>query len=65
MEPDLVALGRPEAAALLGPDVDDRRAGQRQRPPERLEQRVQVVPGHDPDVGDPEVLEQLARAGRS
>ena len=32
VEPDLVGLGRPVAAALLGPDVDDRRAGQRRAP---------------------------------
>ena len=37
-----VSAGR-IATALLRPDVDDRRAGQRQRPPERLEQRVEVV----------------------
>ena len=63
MEADLVGLGRPIAATLLGPDVDDRRPGQRQRAPERLEERVEVVPRHDADVGDPEVLEQLAGLG--
>ena len=47
VEADLVGLGRPEAAALLGPDVDDRRPGQVQRAAQRLEQGVQVVAGHD------------------
>ena len=63
VEPDLVALGGSEAAALLGPDVDDGRSGQRQRTPERLEQRVQVMTRDDPDVGHPEVLEQLPGLG--
>ena len=63
MEPDLVGFGRAEAAALLGPDVDDRRAGQVERPAERLEQRVEVVARHEADVGDAEVLEQLAGLG--
>ena len=36
---------------------------QLERPAERLEQRVQVVAGHDADVGDAEVLEQLAGLG--
>ena len=63
MEPDLVGLGRREAAALLGPDVDDDRALQRERPAERREQRLEVVAGHDADVGDAEILEQLARLG--
>ena len=61
MEADLVGLGRPVAATLLGPDVHDRRPGQRERRAQRLDQRVQVVAGHDADVGDPEVLEQLPR----
>ena len=65
VEPDLVGLGRAEAATLLGPDVDDGRTGQRERPPERLEQRVHVVPGDDADVGDPEVLEELSRLGEA
>ena len=63
MEPDLVGLGGPEAAALLGPDMDDRRAGQVQGPAQGLQQGVHVVAGHDPDVGEPQVLEQLARLG--
>ena len=65
MEADLVGLGRPEATALLGPDVDDGRSGQHQRATQGHEQRVQVVPGDDPDVGDPEVLEQLTRLGEA
>ena len=65
MEPHLVLDRRPEAAALLRPDVDDRRPGQRERRTERVGQRRQVVPRHDPDVGDPEVLEQLARLGEA
>ncbi len=60
MERDLVDFGRPEAATLLGPDVDDGRAGERERRAQRLQERVQVVTRHDPDVGQPEVLEQLA-----
>ena len=63
MEADLVRFGRPEPAALLGPNMDDGRTGQEQRAPERLEHRVDVVARHDPDVGDPEILEQLAGLG--
>ena len=63
MESDLVGLGRTVAATLLRPDVDDRRAGQAQGAPQRLEQRVEVVAGHDADVGDPEILEQLPGLG--
>ena len=37
--------------------------GSVERPAERLEQRVQVVARHEPDVGDAEVLEQLAGLG--
>ena len=65
MEPDLVGLGRAVAAALLGPDVDDRRAGQVERPAERLEQGMEVVARHDADVGDAEILEQLAGLGEA
>ncbi len=61
MEADLVGLGRREASTLLGPDVDDDRALQLERLAERREERPDVVTGHEPDVGDPEVLEQLAR----
>ena len=63
MERDLVLDRRPEAAALLGSDVDDRRARERERRTERLEQRPDVVPGDDADVGEPEILEQLTRLG--
>ena len=65
MEADLIGLGRPEPAALLRPDVDDRRPGQHQRATKGHQQRVQVVPGHDPDVGDPEILEELAGLGEA
>ena len=65
MEADLVRLGRAEPAALLGPHVDDRRSGQGERAAERLEQGVQVVTGNHADVGDPEILEQLARLGEA
>ncbi len=61
MEADLVEDRRPVAAALLGPDVDDRRPGQLQRGPERLGQRADVMPRDDTDVRDPEVLEELPR----
>ena len=64
MEADLVGLGRAEAATLLGAHVDDGRAGQGERGAERLVERVQVVAGHDPDVGQAQVLEQLARLGQ-
>ncbi len=63
MEPDLVGLGRPIPPALLGPHVDDDRTGHREGAPEGLEQRVDVVARHRADVGDPEVLEQLAGLG--
>ncbi len=63
MEADLVGLGRPEAAALLRPDVDDRRPGQLERLSERRQQRMEVVSGNRPDVGDAEILEQLAGLG--
>ena len=63
VEPDLVGLGRAVAAALLGPDVDDDRPAQLERLRERPLERLEVVAGHDADVGDPEVLEQLARLG--
>ncbi len=65
VEADLVGLGRAEAAALLGPDVDDRRAGQGERAAQGHQQRMDVVPGHDADVGDPEILEQLAGLGEA
>jgi len=39
------------------------RAWQLQRTTHRLEQRVHVVPRHDADVGQPEILEQLAGLG--
>ena len=65
VEPDLVLLGRPEAAALLRAHVDDRRSGQGQRRPQRLQQRVEVVTRDDADVGDPEVLEELAGLGEA
>ena len=60
VEADLVGFGRLVAASLLGADMDDRRPGQRQRPPQRADERPKVVPRHDADVGDPEILEQLA-----
>ena len=63
MEPDLVGLGRTIAAPLLGPDVDDDRLVELERLGERLLEGGQVVAGDDPDVGDPEVLEQLAGLG--
>ncbi len=65
MEPDLVLLGRLVAAALLGPDVDDRRPRQCQGRVQRLEQGVEVMTRHDPDVGQAQVLEQLARLGEA
>ena len=63
MERDLVGFGRAIAAALLGPDVDDDRALEVEHALEGLEERVEIVAGHDPDVGDPEILEELARRG--
>ena len=63
MEPDLVGLGRLEAAALLRPDVDDHRPRQLQRLGERREQLPDLVARHEADVGDPEILEQPARLG--
>jgi hypothetical protein len=63
VESDLVRLGGAVAAALLRPDVDDRRSGQRERALEGLQECVQVVTGDDPDVRDPEVLEELAGLG--
>ena len=63
MEPDLVGLGRSEAAALLRADVDDGRSRQVQGTPEGLEQRVHVVTWHDPDVRQAEILEQLTGLG--
>ena len=63
METDLVGFCRSETAALLRPHVNDRRAGQEQRSPERLEEGVDVMARHHPDVGDPEILEQLAGLG--
>ena len=61
MERDLVRLRRPVPAPFLGAHVDDDRALELEDSSERLKQRVQVVAGHHPDVGDPEILEQLAR----
>ena len=61
METDLVGLGRAEATALLGADVDDGRTGQHERPTQCLEQRVDVMTRHDADVGEAEILEQLPR----
>ena len=65
VEADLVRLGRPEAVALLRAHVDDDGALVGQGPPEGRVERLQVVPGHRTDVGDAQVLEQLARAARS
>ena len=65
VEPDLVGLGGPEAAALLRPDMHDGRTGQGQSTSERLEQRVEVVARHGTDVGDPEILEQLPGLGEA
>ena len=65
MEADLVLLGRVVAAALLGPDVDEDRPAEVERAPERVLEGPQVVAGHDADVGDPEVLEELARLGEA
>ena len=64
VEADLVGLGRLGATSLLGADMDDRRARQRQRPPQRAEQRTEVASRHHADVGDPEILEQLAGLGK-
>ena len=60
MEADLVGFCRLETVALLRSDVHDRRAWLRKRATEGLEQGMQVVAGHRADVGDAEVLEQLA-----
>ncbi len=59
MEADLVALRRPVSAALAGPDVDEHGTLELERLAERALERLQVVTGHDADVGDAEVLEQL------
>ena len=48
VEADLVAFGRPVAAALLGPDVDEDRAVQLGGPTERLEERRMSCPGTTP-----------------
>ena len=64
-KPTWSVIGRLVAAALLGPDVDDDRARQRERRGRASRAAPDVVAGHDADVGDAEVLEQLARAGRS
>ena len=63
VEADLVGLGRPEAVALLGPDVDDHRALELERLLERRQEGLEVVARDEPDVGDPEILEQPARLG--
>ena len=62
VEGDLVGLGGPVAAALLCPNVDEDRALQLEDARERRQQRMDVVARDDAEVGDPEVLEQLARA---
>ena len=64
MEADLVGLRRLVATSLLGADMDDGRAGQRQRTPQRAEERMKVVARHDADVGDAEILEQLTGLGK-
>ena len=63
VERDLVLLRRAVALPLLGADVDDHGTRERERAPEGLLEQAPVVPGHHADVGDPEVLEQLARLG--
>ena len=63
MEADLVGLGRLVASALLCPDMDDDRLAQLEGLGEGPLEGGQVVTGHYADVGDPEVLEQLAGLG--
>jgi catechol 2,3-dioxygenase-like lactoylglutathione lyase family enzyme len=58
VEADLVGLGRPEPVTLLGAHVDDDRALEVERLLERGQQGLQVVARDEPDVRDPEVLEQ-------
>ncbi len=65
MEADLVLDRRPEASALLRAHVHDRGTGQRERGAERFDQCPEVVPRHDADIGQPEVLEQLAGLGEA
>ena len=62
MEADLVGLGRPVARpfwvrtwTIVGPGSAARA--------QTCQQRPEVVSRHDADVGDPEILEQLARLG--
>ena len=61
MKADLVSLGRSEAAALLRADMHDHGAAQLEGLLEGREERLQVVPGDEADVGDPEILEQPPR----
>jgi hypothetical protein len=45
--------------------MDDHRPVERKRPAEGLLEQPPVVAGHDADVRDPQVLEQLARLGEA
>ena len=60
---DLIGLGRTKPAALLGANMDDRGTRQCQCLAQRLEKGMKVVARHNADVGDPEILEELARLG--
>ena len=64
MEADLVGHGRLVAAALLGAHVDEHRPFHvAQSAAQHAVQPRQVVAGHRADVGDAQVLEQLAGLG--
>ena len=63
VEADLIALRRSIAAALLRANVDENRAGNLQGGSEDVLQAADVVAGNNAQVGDPQVLEQLAGLG--
>ena len=65
METDLVLLRGVVAAPLLGPDMHQDGAAELERAAEGVHQRPEVVAGHDADVRDPKVLEELARLGEA
>ena len=65
VEADLVPLRRTVAAPLLGPDVHEDRDVHGEGATEGVLERPQVVAGNHADVGDPEILEELAGLGEA
>ena len=63
VESDLIAFGRPVAATLDGPYVNQNRTRNVERRPKDVLEAAPVVARNDAEIGNPQILEELARLG--